>query len=206
MPQEVPHPGKWTRATTRSDVTRSVVCLRDLPADRLPWIVASGTAVERIGEGVAHVAVPRTLQGVETNRSAPWARVVPVLGVTDVREAAAWYVAVFGLVEHVRVGEAHRVQLGVDGERAEVIVRELRDDERVAGTAHQVMFRVEDVDEVLTAARAAGADADEAGRDMPYGERQAGLVDPFGHEWVLTQTVRDVNPSEWGGTTVAERR
>jgi PhnB protein len=59
------------------------------------------------------------------NRSAPWARVVPVLGVADVRAAVAWYVRVLGLVEHVRVGEAHRVQLGVDGERAELIVREL---------------------------------------------------------------------------------
>ena len=144
--------------------------------------------------------------GVETNRSAPWARVVPVLAVADVREAAGWYVEVFGLVEHVRVGEAHRVQLGVDGERAEVIVRELRDDERVAGAAHEVMFRVDHVDAVLKAARAAGAEADDTGSDMPYGERQGSLVDPFGHKWVLTQTVRDVDPSEWGGTTVLSRR
>ena len=121
-------------------------------------------------------------------------------------EAAAWYVDVFGLVEHVRVGEAHRVQLGVDGERAELIVRELRDDEQVSGTTFQVMFRVNDVDSVLAAARAAGADADEAARDMPYGEHQGGLVDPFGHRWVLTQTVRDVDPGEWGGTTISPRR
>lgn len=124
----------------------------------------------------------------------------------DVRAAAAWYVEVFGLVEHVRVGEAHRVQLGVDGERAEVIVRERRDDERVADTAHEVMFRTDAVDAVLQTARTAGARADEAARDMPYGERQCGLVDPFGHRWVLIQTVQDVDPSEWGGTTVVSRR
>lgn len=141
-----------------------------------------------------------------TNRSAPWARVVPVLAVADVHEAAAWYVDVLGLVEHVRVGEAHRVQLGVDAERAEVIVRELRDGEQVAGAAYQVMFRVDDVDSVLEAARDAGADAEEAARDMPYGERQAGLVDPFGHPWVLTQTLRDVDPRDWGGKTVVPRR
>lgn len=140
-----------------------------------------------------------------TNRSAPWARIVPVLAVANVHEAAAWYVAVFGLVEHVRVGEAHRVQLGVDGEPAEMIVRELRDDERVSGSSYQVMFRVNDVDSVLKAARAAGADV-EAARDMPYGERQAGLVDPFGNTWVLTQTLRDVDPGEWGGKTVVPRR
>ena len=149
---------------------------------------------------------PCRLWGVKTNQSAPWARVVPVLAVPDVRDAAAWYAEVFGLVEHVRVGEAHRVQLGVDGERAELIVRELGDDDRFSGTTDQVMLRVDDVNGVLTAARAGGAHTDDAGHDMPYGERQAGLVDPFGHRWVLTETIRDVDPSEWGGTTIVARR
>ena len=143
---------------------------------------------------------------MKTNQSAPWARIVPVLAVPNVRDAATWYGQVFGLVEHVRVGEAHRVQLGMDGERAELIVRELKEGENVSGTAHQVMLRVDDVDTVLTAARADGADADDTGRDMQYGERQASLVDPFGHRWVLTQTIRDVDPAEWGGTTIVPRR
>ena len=140
------------------------------------------------------------------NRSAPWARVVPVLAVTDVRAAVAWYFDVLGLVEHVRIGEAHRAQLGVDAERAEIIVREYRQgDARVPG-AHQLMFRVDDVQAVLDAARTAGADADESPSDWEYGERQAAFVDPFGHEWVLTQTLRDVDPADWGGTTVVPRR
>ncbi len=129
-----------------------------------------------------------------------------MLGVADVRAAAAWYVEVFGLAEHVRVGEAHRVQLGIDGERAELIVREAGDDVHDGGTTHQVMLRVADVDGTLARARAAGADADDAGRDMPYGERQGGLVDPFGHRWVLTQTLNDVDPNDWGGITVVTRR
>jgi hypothetical protein len=29
------------------------------------------------------------------------------------------------------------------------------------------------------------------------------LEDIGGHHWELTQTVRDVEPEEWGGTTVA---
>lgn len=140
------------------------------------------------------------------NRSAPWARIVPVLAVADVREAVAWYVSVLGLVEHVRVGDGHRVQLGLDGERAELIVREFRRGEHVSGTTHQVMFRVSDVDAVLEAARNAGADADAASRDWEYGERQAGFVDPFGHGWVLTHTLQDVDPADWGGEIVVPRR
>jgi uncharacterized glyoxalase superfamily protein PhnB len=143
---------------------------------------------------------------VTTNRSAPWARIVPVLAVTDVREAVDWYVRVLGLVEHVRVGEGHRVQLGVDGERAEMIVREHHPDEQAANASDQVMFRVDDVDVVLERARAAGAEAAQSSRDWEYGERQAGFIDPFGHQWVLTQTLRDVDPADWGGRTVRPRR
>ena len=141
-----------------------------------------------------------------TNRSAPWAAIVPVLAVDDVRRAVAWYSSVLGLVEHVRIGRGHREQLGIDGQRAELIVRELRDDEQAPNTTCQVMFRVADVDGVLEAARVGGADADDGAEDRPYGERQAGFVDPFGHRWVLTQTLRDVDPVEWGGETVVARR
>ena len=144
---------------------------------------------------------------MKRNSSAPWARVVPVLAVNDVRAAVAWYVEVLGLVEHVRIGEGHRAQLGIDGERAEMIVREYRgDDEHASGMSYQIMLRVDDVDAVLEDARAAGVDADEASRDWEYGERQAGFVDPFGHEWVLTQTLRDVDPDELGNATVVPRR
>ena len=140
------------------------------------------------------------------NRSAPWARIVPVLAVADVRQAVSWYADVVGLVEHVRIGEGHRAQLGVDGERAELIVREFREGERAGGGGHEVMFRVDDVDTVLEAAHAAGADVQQAAHTWEYGERQAAFVDPFGHRWVLTQTVHDVDPRDWGGETVVKRR
>ena len=140
------------------------------------------------------------------NRSAPWARIVPVLAVADVQQAVTWYVSVLGLVEHVRVGEGHRVQLGFDGERAELIVRELRDEERASDTTDQVMVRVDDVGCVLDVARSNGAEAGDTAHDQPYGERQAGFVDPFGHKWVVTQTLVDVDPRDWGGETVVPRR
>jgi hypothetical protein len=42
-------------------------------------------------------------------------------------------------------------------------------------------------------------------RDWEYGERQATVDDPFGHQWVLNQTLADVAPEEWGGSTVNPR-
>lgn len=145
------------------------------------------------------------------NRSAPAARVAPVLIVADVRAAVAWYGAVFGVVEHVRIGEGHRAQLGVPGDdRAEFIVAEQRPGGRRAPLAesrsHQIMLKVDDVKGLVDVAAAHGAVVVDPVRDWEYGERQATLADPFGHHWVLTQTLVDVDPTAWGGTTVTPRR
>ena len=142
------------------------------------------------------------------NRSAPHARVVPVLTVGDVRAAVAWYSDVFGFVEHVRIGEGHRAQLGMpDGPAAELVVAEVRPGRRTPEPAvsHQVMLKVADVAEVVERATVQGAQLVDPLHDWQYGERQATITDPFGHQWVLNQTLRDVEPEEWGGQTVTPR-
>ncbi|MFO6451267.1 MULTISPECIES: VOC family protein [unclassified Aeromicrobium] len=145
---------------------------------------------------------------MRTNRSAPHARLVPVLIVSDVRAAVAWYGDVIGLVEHVRIGERHRAQLGFpDGPPAELVVAEVRPGRRepVPEVSHQVMAKVADVAATVEAAVDAGARLVDELHDWEYGERQATIVDPFGHQWVLNQTLRDVAPEEWGGVAVTPR-
>src|SRR6202041_143204 len=86
------------------------------------------------------------------NRSAPHARVVPVLTVADVRVAVAWYERTFGFVEHVRIGDGHRAQLGLPGDAAaELIVAEVRPGRRLptADRSHQILLKVEDVTATL---------------------------------------------------------
>jgi uncharacterized glyoxalase superfamily protein PhnB len=142
------------------------------------------------------------------NRSAPHARVTPVLTVADVRTAVAWYMDVFGFVEHVRIGEGHRSQLGLgDSPAAELVVAEVRPGRRTPEqlTSHQVMFKVSDVEEVVERAVVRGATMVDAPHDWEYGERQAIVRDPFGHQWVLNQTLADVAPEQWGGHTVTPR-
>ena len=68
---------------------------------------------------------------------------------------------------------------------------------------HLVKVRVADVDEAFAQARDGGALVLEEPRTWEYGERSCLLEDLAGHRWELTQTVRDVEPEEWGGTTVA---
>ena len=143
-----------------------------------------------------------------TNRSAPHARVTPVLTVADVRAAVAWYTEVFGFVEHVRIGDGHRSQLGLpDGPAAELVVAEVRPGRRTPERerSHQVMLKVADVARVIETAVARKARVVDPLHDWEYGERQAIVVDPFGHQWVLNQTLTDVAPEEWGGSTVTPR-
>lgn len=95
-----------------------------------------------------------------TNWSAPHARVTPVLIVADVRAAVAWYGKIFGFVEHVRIGDGHRSQLGLPGgPAAELVVSEVRPGRRtpLEGRSHQVMLKVQDVAGVLAEAVARGA-------------------------------------------------
>jgi len=144
---------------------------------------------------------------VLTNRSAPHALVVPVLTVADVRAAVAWYVEVLGFVEHVRIGESHRSQLGRPGDAGELVVAEVRPGRRTPRDerSHQVMLKVEDAAAVLARATGRGALETDPLRDWEYGERQAAFTDPFGHQWVLTQTLVDTAPEQWGGQTITPR-
>lgn len=143
-----------------------------------------------------------------TNRSAPHARVTPVLTVADVRAAVAWYCDVFGFVEHVRIGEGHRSQLGLpDGPPAELVVAEVRPGRRTPEreVSHQVMLKVADVAVVVDRGVVRGAKVIDPPHDWEYGERQAAITDPFGHQWVLNQTLNDVAPEQWGGQTLTPR-
>jgi PhnB protein len=142
------------------------------------------------------------------NRSAPHARVVPVLTVADVRAAVDWYGRVFGFVEHVRIGEGHRAQLGLPGApAAELVVAEVRPGRRTPDVlrSHQIMLKVDDVAALAARATAAGATLAHPVTDYDYGERQATLDDPFGHQWTLTETRADTAPETWGGQTITAR-
>jgi uncharacterized glyoxalase superfamily protein PhnB len=141
---------------------------------------------------------------VLTNRSAPPATVTPVLIYPDVRAAVEWLEGAFGFGERVRIGDGHRAQLRV-GEDGSIVVADARG-EHVAPTegvvTHLIKVRVPDVDASYARARDFGARVLEELNTYMYGERSCVFEDLAGHRWELTQTVRDVEPEEWGGVTV----
>jgi len=65
------------------------------------------------------------------------------------------------------------------------------------------LVRVPEVDAAFARASDRGAYVVEELRTHEYGERSGVLEDLAGHRWELTQTVRDSEPEEWGGATIA---
>jgi uncharacterized glyoxalase superfamily protein PhnB len=134
------------------------------------------------------------------NRTMPRSTVIPVLVYEDVGEAVAWLCAAFGFTERWRI-DAHRAQLGIGD--AAVAVTERRGD-RAAGPVDpgdSVMVRVEDADGHHERARRHGARILQPPADFPYGERQYTAEDPAGRRWTFSQSIADVAPEEWGGTS-----
>ena len=141
---------------------------------------------------------------MKSNRSIPQATVIPVLVYPDVRAAVDWLGAAFGFAERVRIGEDHRSQLSV-GDGA-VIIGDARGDRRSprpGEASHSVIVRVDDANAHCERARAHGARITAEPRDFEYGERQYSAEDPAGHRWTFSQTLGDVAPEAWGGTSVS---
>ena len=131
--------------------------------------------------------------------------VTPVLIYPDVRAAVAWLESALGIEERVRIGDAHRAQLRVGPDGA-VIVADVRGDQVAPGAdlvTHIIKVRVADVDASFARARDSGARVLDEPTTHEYGERSCVVEDIGGHRWELTQTVRDVDPEQWGGITVA---
>lgn len=127
----------------------------------------------------------------------PEQTLIPVLGYPDVAEAITNLCSAFGFVERWRVGN-HRAQLAVGDAAAIAVTHGARP---TGSTADHVMVRVEDVDEHCRTARARGAEVVSEPADMPYGERQYTVRDFSGRIWVFTQSVADVVPEDWGGSS-----
>lgn len=143
---------------------------------------------------------------LKPNRSIPRAAVIPVVVYPDVRAAVDWLSRAFGFGERVQIGEDHRAQLSVgENDGGAVILGDVRGERRPprAGEVTQsVMVRVPDVHAHCERARTAGARIVEEPRDFMYGERQYTAEDLAGHLWTFSETLRDVEPEEWGGISV----
>lgn len=59
-----------------------------------------------------------------------------------------------------------------------------------------IHLHVDDADEAIRRARAAGAVVEMEPRDQFYGERSGALRDPFGHRWNIGHSIEALSPEE----------
>lgn len=137
------------------------------------------------------------------NRSAPSATVVPILVYEDVAKAVDWLCDTFGFTERLRVAGrgdiVYHAQLSI-GEGAVMLGRQGGEFRSPRGdeVSQYVTVHVADVDAHFERARQRGARIVHEPRDMPFGERQYTVTDPWGHRWTFSQSVADVPFEAWG--------
>jgi uncharacterized glyoxalase superfamily protein PhnB/uncharacterized protein YndB with AHSA1/START domain len=139
------------------------------------------------------------LGGIPDNRSLPEAAFIPTRSYPDMDAAVRWLVHVLGCRERLRV-PGHRVQLTLGNGAMVVAAWDPASAPANSGRPPATLLvRVADTDAAWARALAGGAEGVSGPTTYPYGERQATVRDPAGHAWTLSQTVRDVDPVEWGG-------
>jgi uncharacterized glyoxalase superfamily protein PhnB len=138
------------------------------------------------------------------SRTTGSASVVPELVYPDVPQAIAWLCDTFGFHELWRAG-GHRARLGF-GNGVLILADADPEHGRTSPDAgelhsHAVMVKVADVDAHHHRALQRGARILSPPADYSYGERQYSAVDLAGHHWTFTQTITDLAPEDWGGTS-----
>jgi uncharacterized glyoxalase superfamily protein PhnB len=134
---------------------------------------------------------------MRNNRSAPSCPVIPVLIYPDPGVAADWLMKAFGFTVRLRIAN-HRIQMRV-GEGCFTIA----EGNVMPNRSCVVQVRIEDAHGHCERAREAGAIILTEPKDHVYGERQYDAQDFYGHHWNFTETIADVEPESWGGTSVS---
>ncbi|WP_426571281.1 VOC family protein [Aquihabitans sp. McL0605] len=132
-------------------------------------------------------------------------RLAPYVAVKGADDAIAFYRDVFGFEQR---GDVMRSPDGRVG-HAELLLGDsvlMLADEwpevgnlgplTVGGSPVQLSIYVDDVDAVYDKAIAGGATSVRAPEDQFYGDRMAGVIDPFGHRWSLGSHIEDVDDDE----------
>ena len=133
-------------------------------------------------------------------------RVTPALVVDGAAKALDFYVAVFGATERTRVPGPGDTIVHAEIEIGDSVVI-VEDASPYTGTKAPppggldgspvfLFVYVEDVDAVVERAVELGATLQRPPVDQFYGDRDAYIVDPFGHGWTVATHVEDVPPQE----------
>jgi uncharacterized glyoxalase superfamily protein PhnB len=127
------------------------------------------------------------------------------LSVNDAAKAIEFYHEAFGATEKYRLvepgsGRVGHAELAFGG--ATVMLADeypelnFRGPDKLGGTPVILHLHVDNCDEVIDRAVAAGAKLDRPPKDEFYGERSGAVIDPFGHRWSIGHSLEEVAPEE----------
>ena len=131
--------------------------------------------------------------------------VIPHIVVGDGRAAIEFYRAAFGAEEIFRMTDPSDGRIGHAELRFGAGVVMLADEypdfgavgpDTLGGSPVTLHLATSDLDTDLGRAAGAGALVLRGPSEESFGERKVVLQDPFGHRWVLSQTVESVAPEE----------
>jgi PhnB protein len=130
--------------------------------------------------------------------------VFPYLRVRRAPEAIEFYTKAFGAEEKFRLtepgGRVGHAELDFGGTTImlsdEYPELDIRGPESIGGTSFGIHLHVDDADETIRRAVAAGATLVREPQDHFYGERSGTVRDPFGHEWNVGHEIEKVEPAE----------
>ena len=134
---------------------------------------------------------------MRSNRSVPPCPVIPVLRYPNPSAAAEWLCNAFGFAVRLRIAN-HRIQMWA-GKGCFTI----GEGDIIPNHSIIVQVRIEDAYSHCERARAAGARIITEPTDHMYGERQYDALDFYGYRWNFTETIADMEPESWGGTSVS---
>ncbi|MGY6502478.1 MAG: VOC family protein [Acidimicrobiales bacterium] len=133
--------------------------------------------------------------------------VTPYLAVANGAAAIEWYTTAFGAVEQFRVaddqGRIGHAELTIGSAR--VMLSDEYAEMNVVGpatlgnTTVALHLEVADVDALFARSVEAGATALREPEDQPHGARHGTILDPFGHRWMLSQTLEELSIDEYAG-------
>ena len=126
------------------------------------------------------------------------------LRVRKAPEAIDYYKKAFGAVEKFRLtepgGRVGHAELDFGGVTMmlsdEYPELGIRGPESIGGTSISIHLHVDDADETLRSAVAAGGTLVREPQDQFYGERSGTVRDPYGHEWNVGHEIEKVEPAE----------
>jgi PhnB protein len=130
--------------------------------------------------------------------------VTPYLHVRGAADAIEFYKSMFGATERMRMpqpdGRIGHAELQL-GNSVVMLSDEFPDmgvlsPQSIGGSPVTLHVYVEDVDDAVDRAVAAGATLDRPIENRFYGDRSGQIVDPWGHRWSVATHVEDVPPEE----------